>query len=598
MPRTLLSARHLSPWTFDGTAGDQVDEFTAIVNELSTAVTALEAVVGGGVTPLHVNLTQLGVVADDPTKASQNRQAINTAIATYDGTRARLVLPGGVIYVDQDGSNNHSIIFDGVTDLELCGQGALTTIIEQTGAGDFGDWHGLVIQNGAARIGLRDFGIRQGTITNPDVGEQHHLINYRAVTADVVDCYGHNLFFGKCLGDAIAFIGVELYQVKGVRLSNLVMRLNGEVHPSRFGARTGISFQRGYVDIAISNFDISGAQNSAIDMESTGPGTLSYAQFENGYIDNTLGNTATAMTFSGVGNGANSVYSRMSNITIREGNLYIGDTENAIVENVRIIMNTVRPNDPTRPLLLVRNDNKNLRLRDVMVHRLSGAAGAGDGSVVDIANEGYGTFVDGMHVVQETDAIPVIFDGCSGLRINGLEVEHNGPAPGATRDAVVVRANTTFDALNPQIRNLTVRSTTGAFRSALLMSTRTGRTMDNIIVQGVMCSGSATNGVYLSFGAGSTMDTQPMISGVNNAAGTRAIHTVDANDNAITTIFPIVAGNRGDITWTVGGDVSPEGNVTAIQGSRHVRKNGDSTTYWYKSTGSGTNTGWVQETMP
>jgi hypothetical protein len=63
-------------------------------------------------------------------------------------------------------------------------------------------------------------------------------------------------------------------------------------------------------------------------------------------------------------------------------------------------------------------------------------------------------------------------------------------------------------------------------------------------------------------------------------------------------VFVVIGGNAGDVTLTIGGNVTPEAAVTAIQGSRHVRKNGDSTTYWYKSTGTGTNTGWVQETMP
>lgn len=567
------------------------------INEVSSSLASAIAGVTSRAFPF-VDLRQApyGVVADDVSAASANTVAINQAIVDYNGDRAALMLPQGTIYIDQAaGGANYSIVFDGATDIELIGQGPLATMIVQNGAGDLGDWHAIAVQNGATRIGFRNFGIMQGTITNPESGQQNHLINLRAVSADVVDVYGDNLYFGKCLGDALAFVGTTNFKIRGSRFSNLVMRLSGTVHASRVGARTGISFQKGYEDVAISNFDIAGAQNSAIDMESTGNGTMNYAQFENGYIDNTAGNSATAMTFSGVGNGANSKYPRMNNIIIREGNLYIGDTENAVVENVTVIMEATRPNSPDRPLLLVRNDNKNLRLRDVRIHRLSGS---GDGYAVDIFNEAAGTFVDSMHVIQDTNAIPIIFDGCSHLRVSGLELEYNGTAPAATRDAVMVRANTTADCLNPQIRNLTVRSSTGQFRSALYMSTRTtSRSMTNIIVNGVMCSGSATNGVYLSFGSGSNMDTQPMISGINNIGGTRAIHTVDANDSAITTIFPIIGGSRGDITLSVGGNVSPEGNVVALQGSRHIQKNGNSTTEYFKSTGTGS-VGWTAITIP
>jgi len=353
----------------------------------------------------------------------------------------------------------------------------------------------------------------------------------------------------------------------------------------RFAARTGISFQRGYSNFRVTNVDIAGAQNSGIDMESTGSGTLEYAVFDRVRIDNTLGNTAVAMTFSGVGNGDRTQFPRMTNVTIIEGGVLVASTDNAVIENLTVIMNGVRPNDPTQPLLQVRQVNNNLRIVNPQLFR---GAGATAGLLIDCDNTGDRTTIDGGYYHQATDAGVIDIARTSYLRIiNRPQIKFDGATPAARR-AINVLAQV-GSCLSPQIEGVHLISTTGKMHSCISLQSRTGRTMDNVRVQDIHSAGSATTGVYFSFTAG-TMDLTPQITGINNGTDV-AWAQKDASDAAVTTMFPIIAGNRGDVCIHVG-DATPEGAVTAKQGSQCVLRNGDSTAVYRKTSGVAA-TGWV-----
>lgn len=560
---------------------------------------AVDVTQGASLTHPYVDLraAPYNVVAGDSTAAvaEANTAAINSAISTYSGTSAALVLPAGSIYVGQaSGGANWSIKFNQTTDVMLVGQGMYATTLIQHGAGDGGDWHCVVMER-TTRCGLANLGLMQGTITNPEAGQHQHLWTIQTIegSGDNTDTVGLNLYFGKCLGDGIAFVTTGgSGDVKGARLNNIVMRLNGEVHPSRVGARTGISFQRGYKDISISNIDLYGAQNSLIDMESTGAAdyNMDYVNFTNGYLDNSIGNTAIAMTFSGIGSGDKTQHARLSNFTIREGGLFIVSTSDAVVDNVTVIMENLRPADPSTPLLQVKQANDDILLRNLTLIRTGNAAA---GLCLDIDNTGSRTTIEGGRIIQGTSSDPIFIERTTNLRINGLQLQYNGASP-ASRNAIKIQAvNGNCDGL--QIGDMYVLSSGGKLATAVRLLSRTGRTMNNISVRGLHCAGQATTAVYLSKGTGSTMDTHPVIQGINAGADT-VWKQVDENDSAITTIFPVVSGNKGGIATYVG-QATPENNVTAIQGCKYVHMNGDSTTTWSKATGTAA-TGWVQVTIP
>jgi hypothetical protein len=197
-------------------------------------------------------------------------------------------------------------------------------------------------------------------------------------------------------------------------------------------------------------------------------------------------------------------------------------------------------------------------------------------------------------VVQGVAGSPVIIDGTTRLNLEGYRLEYHGAAP-ALRHGVLVDAKNS-DSDDVRISDVNIVSSTGKLQAAVRLDQRNPRSMARIKLSDVRSAGSASNGVYLSFDrSGGTPDRTPEISGIAN--GSDPVWTQkDQNDNPITTVFPIVSGNRGDVCTFVGG-ATPEGAVTAIQGCSCIRKNGDTTGLFFKQATTG-NTGWVQIAAP
>jgi hypothetical protein len=150
-----------------------------------------------------VDLTSppFNVVAGDPSASAGNTTGINAAITTYSGTKARLILPAGDIYVDRAAGNSvhWSIKFPGgVSDLALVGHGMFSTRIVIQGDGGGSDWVGILV-DGSSRIELADFGIQMGVVPHPDPGDQNHLIGIYCSAGVTSDIIGHHLFFGQAV---------------------------------------------------------------------------------------------------------------------------------------------------------------------------------------------------------------------------------------------------------------------------------------------------------------------------------------------------------------------------------------------------------------
>jgi hypothetical protein len=188
----------------------------------------------------------------------------------------------------------------------------------------------------------------------------------------------------------------------------------------------------------------------------------------------------------------------------------------------------------------------------------------------------------------------VTIDGGMRLNLEGYRLQYNGVAA-AVRHGILVQAKN-FDGNDIRISDVNIVSSTGKLQAAVRLDQRNPRSMARIKISDVRSPGSASHGLYVSFDPiGGTPDRTPEISGIAN--GSERVWTqTDQNDNPITTVFPIISGNRGDICTFVG-EATPEGAVTAIQGCICIRKNGDKTELLFKQTTTG-NTGWVQITVP
>jgi len=472
----------------------------------------------------------------------------------------------------------------------------LATTLVQLCEGDLGELNLLNI-DGASYIELANLGFRQDRITNPDPGQQNHLVavynNTLGGTTEHIR--GHNLFFGKCIGDAIRILADDPSDhVVDAKFTNFLMVLNGVVTSvplnGRTGARSGIAIQRGGIDCEFGNFYVVGAQNSAIDEEPSGSAS-SRTYFHDFEIDNTISNTGTPVSLGGSGGGDIAHDGLIHDGYIKGGSLtMLGPTSGYKLE--RLTIETTAPVEGANSLLLIRSGSgghADLELNDITLKRTGTSA---DGNGLDIINTGNRTTIQNLHVVQGVAGSPVAIDGATRLNLEGYRLQYHGANPGSRHGLLVQTINSDVDDI--RISDINIVSSTGKLQAAVNLAQRNPRSMARIKISDVRSAGSARHGVYMSFDTrGGTPDQTPELSGIAN--GSDPVWTQkDQNDNPITTVFPIISGNRGDLCTFVG-EATPEGAVTAIPGCMCIRKNGDTTALFFKQTTTG-NTGWVQIT--
>ena len=516
-----------------------------------------------------------GVVASDPSAGAANTAAINAAITTFSGTRARLVLPAGDIFVDQaNGHDNWSVRFAaGVSDLALAGHGMFATRIVIQGTGDGGEWHGIMI-DGASRIELTDFGIQMGAVAHPDPGDQNHLVSVYCSAGRTSDIVGHRLFFGQAVGDGLRIFGAAA-PVTNIRFTDFTMRMAG----IDVGSRSGVALQRGWSTVELGNFYIDGVRNSPIDLE-PGPGTMEYLNIHDGFIDQSLGQSDVACALGGQSHGRRAEHIRVSEVTVRAGRVQVLSTDDLLVMNMTVVAEARF----AEPLFEVRQVNNDLRLQDLYLQRLPGSAAGG---LLDVENAGNSTTIDGGVFIQGAAGYPLRFDRTGNLRVRGSRIQYDGPSPAG--HSGISAAALISDADNVQIGEVQIACSTGKLGSAVSLAPRAGRSMQNVRITGVHSAGSALTGIYLSYHPSAAADTTPLIAAIDNRPD--AVWTqVNQDDNPITSIYPVIAGNPGSVCEMTG-QVPPEGAVPAIPGTTYVYQNGDAAERYYKSAGAGT-VGW------
>jgi hypothetical protein len=578
-----------------GTAKD-ADESTALefvanrrllVEMVNEHAGALDA----GASPPWVDLRSApyNVVAGDATKKAQNTAGIKAAIATYSGTKAKLVLPSGTIYCGRDGTGSAITFGTNVTDLVLTGQGMYATMLVFDDTSFGGDWHGILC-DGCQRIEICNLGVKQINDLGAD-GQQHHLIRTAVTGAGGVtrDIFYHHLFFGSGgqLCDAFQIFG-NTGTCVNIRLLHFHMSLGG----IGLGSRSGMAIQRGYSCLEIGYGYVIGCKNSQFDMESTGSATIEYPFIHDLVLDNSQSQTSNAMSLSGVDNGANVKHARVRDVTIINGRLSISDTDDCHVLRLNIIATTPWPADVNLASVQVFQDNNDLVLEDISLER-TGTAGVG--RLLDIQNTGIGTTIKGGLFVQGTADYPIYVDGAANLKVQNVRIEYSGSSASKAGIFVSAVARSSDDL---QIDGVDLINTGGGgnLRSVVDIDPRTGMSMNRIRVVNINGNNSVTNGVYLSFGTGSTMDKTPFLASINGWV-TAPWKQVDESDNIITTLFPCVSGNPGSAGAKYIGDVTPAGNLAAPQGSFCIWRNGDSTQFLFKATNT-TTAGWTQITVP
>ena len=512
--------------------------------------------------------------ASDAVRAA-NTAAINAAIALYSGTKACLALPMGDIYIDQaNGTDNWCITFANRTDITLRGWGMFATRLIQQGPGDGGTTYAVLVDN-AQRIELCHFGIQQGTIDNPDPGQQNHLVAYLATNAAPLcaDNIIHDVYFGKAIGDQLRFIGVAS-QVTNTQAYTLLFKGAGVVNvPSgRTGARSCIAIQRGIDQLQIRDFYADGAQNSVIDCEPSGATAIRAVSISDFIANQSLGSSEVAISFGGA-TGNIMTQGQLTDFVVIGGQITVADLTDGVIGPFTMVSDAPYAGSPLAPSLKLINTITDVVIRDAIIER------KGTSGIASLVQADSGTYtrlsLKGGYYNQETQADPLLFDKVESLNVSDVVVRYNGGTP-AGRRAVAIKA-VAANSSAPRVSNLQVISPGGKMRAAVEYIARTPRTLLNISTSNIQCAGQVVRGVWYSAGAGSTMDTTPHMVGVD--AGTDpAWKQADQSDNPITTIFPQVAGNQaaangatGDVTFaSYVGAVAPEGVLSLSVGSEYL----------------------------
>ena len=549
-----------------------------------------------------ISLAGRGVVAGDPSKATSNRLAIQRAIDEHAGGGVHLVLPPGAIYLDR-GPRYTSLRFAGprTTDLVLRGDPDRTTELVLQGDATGGLWLGIEIVDGARRIGLRDFRIYQGTIDDPSPTQQNHLIQVNAQQAVTGDVELDNIHFGPCIGDALRILGSAPYYVENVRAHDFTMQVGGQPQAPR-GARSGVSLQRGFRNVEISNFYIGGVKNSPIDMEPTAAAVMDRLHIHDGVVDNTLGQTAHAISIGGYEDASRKVTpltnSTLRNVSVLEGQINIIDTEALTLHDVTIYASGRGPMAGfADPLIYVYHHNRDLLLSNVDIVRDTGAA---PGPLVLVLH-GADTYTTGMRVeggawVSRVDPgarTPFLaaFESAQQLSLRGLRLRVSEAEAG--RYGIKLRP-TARDIRQVELRDVVIESTDTELAGAVWVVATNGRAIEGLELVDVEAR-TGRYGVVFDSVQGSRVQATPVLLGLSCAGCERPWTAVNAVAHKV---FPIVARDHRTRAQRFAGTLPPEHHLSAPPGSEYVYEDGPRQLHFRKDSGTGPQ-GWraTEETI-
>lgn len=554
-----------------------------------------------------MDLIDVGVKPDNPAEALNNTKAINTAIEA-NPVNTRFVLPAGQIFIAHDpgpmgAERSGAIRFTGEKEgLELCGQGAAATRLVMVGPQSGGRTQIILVSRGSIpvsrgprRITLRGFSIEHGDVSNLDPERVHNHIELDATAGDVTDVEIHDIYFGACLGDGIRLSGglqPVPTLVRNTRIHHVTMRLGGHPQAIRGGARAGVSFQKGVRDVVLSDFFLIGARNSCLDMEPTTPSVMENVTITNGTIDNTEGKTWVAASFGGfedAGREARLSNSRMVNVRIRGGALYVLSTRGTTLDNIEIDAARGDTTDALdAPLLLVKRANEDLTVRNVSILRDSACL---PGPLVLVSHHGTsprrinvegGTWTTRVGPGTQLSYVDLL--SADRIRIRGTRIRIEDTPPTTSYGFRVVPS--LQDMTNIHLDGVAIESPDG-LTAGFWFAATAARRIANIMVTGCSLAGSATSGILFDATGSPPVDRHPVVQGNDFAT---CAEVWSAARTAVNNVFPIIGGNRGGRV-TLSGTAVPEGVVAAVQGSQYVRHN--PAELWFKVTGTAA-TGWVK----
>ncbi len=554
---------------------------------------------------VDLRLAPYSIVANDAAYKALNTAGVKAAIAAYATTGARLMLPAGRIYFDQDATTHDSIVFSGKSNFALVGQGMFVTTLVMQGTGNSGEWALIKVSEGSSKIEIAHLGVEEGTVTNEDPGKNMYGITVRNIASTtptrLVDI--HHVFLGYFRGDAVQFFGnvgaSDNIWVEHCKLSHFYSIGGSTLLLPDAGSRSCVAFQRGFRDIEVSHFYVEGARNSEIDFEPTGishPFPMDSFSIHDGYVKH-LGNTDVAVSLAGVVGGAVTpgaqvTRSRFSDITIIDGELALTCLDECDLTNVVVYCTGGGAfAGKTAPLVDVLANCWNITFTNLRAYREATCA---DAHVVEVgdSNSNYPKNVvfNGGRIYQGTTATAVLVNSCNGVRFGmGLVIEMADAV--LTSCAGILIASQNQNVVGQVVDDVYIQNTGGGtLPIGIWYNANNSKTMRGLRTTNVRFVGTVTTGVrYDVSDSTTTMEPYPVLQGCDF---TNCTNTWLAINGAAALVYPVVSGNPKGVCGHVGSG-TPEAFVTAKIGCTYQRLDGGAnTTLYVKETGTG-NTGWV-----
>jgi hypothetical protein len=545
----------------------------ALADAQDVTLAALVAALGvsGGGYPVIVE--DIGVATGNTGAA--NELALRTHMTANPSTPYAYQFGPGTYNFDKnalagDPGRGSIYITDTMAARRFFGQGRGVTTLAYGGLGNSGEWNLFYAVGGSsARFEVSDMDLHCTGITNPDAGNQHHLINVAAVSAHGTSKIRENIRVSKvnfrsCIGAGFRTLGEPLVgnYVQGYAVTDCDFSTAG----IGFGSRSCLELQRGSRSGLYANIYAKGARNSVFDSEITSGGSADNLIFHNCTFDGITASSSNVFSLGGssVPGSYRGVNWILSNVVTLGGYVGIFYTYNVKFFNCRFeytpglnigvdaFMNSALA---AAPLTQVRGENDLLAFYNCVWTRGVGAvAPSALFDVQALATPTQRSFRVELHQPtfiesSVTPATAVVSAGdVDDLTITGMRVV-SGATSNFVDGADCVRwfSVTATACTQMALHGLTVSSAGGLMRQLVNVAAGTGITLGTVDIVGVNGTGiinpAKTSGSVVVFdmtGTG-TINENPLLDQVRSPGQYTWIAANSASDK----IFPVVAGSRG-----------------------------------------------------